>query len=122
MPYNEKYWVFQMQLPTVDSSEDALPPEEVRIRSVSTRVYEDRRRVRVSLELTPFQTPPDILVVIRDREGKELASTNIIGAMSTQIEFTIHLPGADTSSDCAIFVAVEYRERGRVHEVEKAFP
>ena len=111
-----------MQFPIVDSSEEALMPEKVRIRSVTTQMYEDHRRVKVSLEVTPFQIPPDIVVVIRDREGKELASTNIISAMRSQVEFTMHLPELDASSNCVLFVALVYQEQGRVHEVEKDFP
>ena len=111
-----------MQLPIVDSSEETLLLEEVRIRTVKTQMYDDHRRVRVSLEVTPFQIPPDIVVVIRDGDGKEMASTNIIGAVSRQVEFTMHLPEVDNSSNCVLYVAVEYHEQGRVHEVEKVFP
>lgn len=110
-----------MELPVVDPSEDALPPEEVRIRKVSFDVQADRRRVRISMELTPFQIPPDLAVVITDRDGIELASTNIIGAMNSRLSFTMHLPEMEPSSKCLFCAAVEYRQQGKVDEVEKSF-
>ncbi len=110
-----------MHLPIVDSSEEALPPDEVQIREVSINVFGDRRRTRVSIELTPFQIPPDVVVMITDRDGRELASANIIGLMNRKMVFTMHLPETDSSKSCFLHTAVEYQEQGRVHEVETAF-
>ncbi len=110
-----------MHLSTVDSSEEALPPDEVRIREVSITVYGDRRRAKVSIELTPFQIPPDAVVMITDRDGRELASANIIGLMNRMMVFTMHLPETDPYNTCILHTAVEYQKLGRVHEVEKAF-
>ncbi|MEJ2552127.1 MAG: hypothetical protein P8Z42_09010 [Anaerolineales bacterium] len=110
-----------MELPVDNPSEDALPPEEVRIRKVSFSVQADHRRVRISMELTPFRIPPDIAVVITDGDDVELASTNIIGAMNSRLTFTMHLPELTPSSRCLFRAAVDYREQGTVDEVEKAF-
>jgi hypothetical protein len=113
--------VIFMQLPIIDASEEGLPPEDVRIRKVAIDVFGDRRRARVSIELTPFQIPPDIAVMISDRDGQELASTNIIGLMNRKMTFTMHLPETDSSNSCLLHTAVEYQEQGRVHEVKTAF-
>lgn len=110
-----------MQESIVDSSEEALPPGEVRIRTVSIDVYEDRRRVRISIELTAFQIPPDIVVMITDGDGNEIASSNIIGAMNRKLSLTMHLPEMSTSSVCQLQIALEYRQQGRVDEIEKSF-
>jgi hypothetical protein len=110
-----------MQLPIIDSSKEGLPPDDVRIQAISVDVYNDRRRARVSIELTPFQIPPDIAVMISDRDGQELASTNIIGLMDHKMTFTMHLPETDSLNSCFLHTAVEYQEQGRVHEVETAF-
>jgi hypothetical protein len=110
-----------MELPVVNPSEEALPPEEVRIRTVSFAVQADRRRVRISMELTPFQSPPDVAVVITDDDGVELVSTNIIGATNSRLAFTMHLPELEPSGQCLFRAAVEYQEQGKVDEVVKAF-
>ncbi len=110
-----------MELPVVNPSEGDLPPEEVRIRTVSIDVQADRRRVRISIELTPFQSPPDLAVMITDRDRRELVSTNIIGAMNSKLSFTMHLPELRPSSDCMLHAAVEYQQQGRTDEMEKAF-
>jgi hypothetical protein len=113
--------VTAMELPVVNPSEDALPPEEIRIRKVSFDVQADRRRVRISMELTPFQIPPDVTVLITDADGIELASTNIIGAVNSRLAFTMHLPELEPSSKCLFHAAVEYRQQGKVDEVAKTF-
>lgn len=110
-----------MELPIVDSSEETLPPSELRIRKVSIDLYEDRRRVRISIELTAFRIPPDIVVMITDGDDNEIASSNIIGATNRKMSLTMHLPEMDSSSVCQLIVAVEYRQQGRVAEIRKRF-
>lgn len=68
-----------------------LPPEEVRILELSADPYPDGKRVRVNVELTPFQVRPHLDMVILDPSGAESASASIIEPMSWKQEFTSHL-------------------------------
>ncbi len=45
------------------------------------------------MEITPFQKRPYIEVTLRDAEGDEVASTNIVEPLSWKIEFTMHIRG-----------------------------
>jgi hypothetical protein len=68
-------------------------PEETRITSLSAEAWTDGRRVRVNLEITPFQKRPYIEVTLNDAEGNEAASASIVEPLSWKIEFTMHIRG-----------------------------
>ncbi len=68
-------------------------PEETRILALSAEPYPDRLRVRVNLEVTPFQTRPHIDVSLRDGAGSEVAATSFVEPMTWKLEFTLHVRG-----------------------------
>ncbi|MBK8781386.1 MAG: hypothetical protein IPO22_06200 [Anaerolineales bacterium] len=68
-------------------------PEETKIVTLSAQPYPDGRRLRVNLEVTPFQKRPYIEVTLHNADGDEVASTNIVEPMSWKLEFTMHLRG-----------------------------
>lgn len=68
-----------------------LPPEEVRIRSLTVDLYPDGSRLRVNLELTPFQKRPWLEATLLDEDGEEASSANIIEPLSWKLEFTLHV-------------------------------
>jgi hypothetical protein len=68
-------------------------PEETMITSLSAQPYPDGRRLRVNMEVTPFQKRPYIEVGLNDSNGDEVASTNIVEPMSWKLEFTMHIRG-----------------------------
>lgn len=82
-----------MDLQFVEPSEAPVPPEEVRIRDLSVQLLPDGRRVRLGLNITPFLEPPSIEAVIRDRHGDEITSATVIGAVTPEMEITLHLRG-----------------------------
>lgn len=77
-----------------DPSEVPLPPEEVRIRELRADPYPDGRRVRVYLEVDPFQRRPSAELAIVDSQDKVVASANIIESMTRKMEMTLHLRNA----------------------------
>ncbi len=68
-------------------------PEETKITSLSAETYPDGRRLRVNLEVTPFQKRPYIEVILNNAEGNEVASTSIVEPLSWKLEFTMHVRG-----------------------------
>jgi hypothetical protein len=68
-------------------------PEETSINSLSAQPYPDGRRLRVNIEITPFQKRPYIEVSLNNSNGDEVASTNIVEPMSWKLEFTMHIRG-----------------------------
>jgi hypothetical protein len=76
-----------------DPSEIPLPPNEVRIRALKADLWPDGRRVKVFMELDPFQKRPNAVLTIVDPEGQEIASADIIETMTRKIELNLHLRG-----------------------------
>ena len=70
-----------------------MTPEETRITSLTAKPYPDGYRLRVNIEITPFQKRPHIEVALSDADGREVASSSIIEPMSWKIEFTMHIRG-----------------------------
>jgi hypothetical protein len=68
-------------------------PEETKISSLTAQSYPDGYRVRVNIEVTPFQKRPYIEVLLADSNGAEVASTSIVEPMSWKLEFTMHIRG-----------------------------
>ena len=70
-----------------------MTPEETHITALTAEPYPDGRRLRVNLEITPFQTRPYIEVTLNNSEGEEVASASVVEPMSWKLEFTMHLRG-----------------------------
>jgi len=70
-----------------------MTPEETRITSLSAEPYPDGYRLRVNIEVTPFQKRPYIEVTLNDADGEEVASSSIVEPLSWKLEFTMHIRG-----------------------------
>lgn len=70
-----------------------MTPEETRITSLAAEPYPDGRRLRVNIEMTPFQKRPHLEVTLSDASGEEIASSSIIEPLGWKIEFTMHIRG-----------------------------
>ena len=68
-------------------------PEETRITSLTAAPYPDGYRLRVNIEITPFQQRPHLEVVLKDANHEEIASSSIIEPLGWKIEFTMHIRG-----------------------------
>lgn len=92
-----------------DPDEVRLPPEEVRLKKVEVIPKADGGRVKIRLELTPFQKRPNISVMITAQSGKEVANTTILETMLTQLEITMHLRGRETGDHFVVETIVYYQ-------------
>jgi hypothetical protein len=70
-----------------------MTPEETRITSLVAEPYPDGYRLRVNIEITPFQKRPYIEVTLNDAEGEEVASSSIVEPLSWKLELTLHIRG-----------------------------
>jgi hypothetical protein len=75
----------------LDPNVERLPPEATRLLDLRAEPYPDGRRVRVGLELTPFQKRPDIELTLTDPDGQPAASASVIEPMGWRLELTLHL-------------------------------
>ena len=99
-----------------DPTDIPLPPGEVRIRQFQAEPWPDGRRVRVTLELTPFLKRPNGEIRITDSQGAEAANISIIETMEPKMEFTMHLRGDELhgpyTASARIFYLEEPEEAG----------
>lgn len=66
-------------------------PEETKILSLTAEPYEDGRRVRVNIEMSPFEKRPHLEFVLTDTENKEISSASFVEPMAWKLEFTMHV-------------------------------
>jgi hypothetical protein len=74
-----------------DPSEVPLPPAEVRIRLLQVNPWPDGKRLRLTLEVDPFQKRPNVDLTLFDSQGRELSSAFIIESMTRKMELVMHL-------------------------------
>lgn len=102
-----------------DPSDIPLPPNEVRIRRLAADPYPDGRRVRVTLELTPFLRRPNGEISIINASGNEVASLSIIETIDPKMEMTVHLRGQETHGDYRVEARIFYLEEPEGQPEEK---
>jgi hypothetical protein len=75
-----------------DPTEVPLPPDEVRIREMAIIDQISDDRVKIFIEIDPFQQRPNIDVKILSRRDKlEVSAASIISTMTRKVELTLHL-------------------------------
>ena len=102
-----------------DPSDLPRSPNEVKIRELEFESYPDGRRLRVYLELTPFQDPPDLRMEVLDQAGEQVADLDIIETHQNKLGLTVHLRGPEPKGQYTVKVGVRYEELGQVHQVER---
>jgi len=108
-----------LDLNLVDPSEIPVPPEDVRIRRLDFTPLGDGKRLKVEIDLTPFQQPPSLHIVVEDSLGAEVASTSIIEAMAPRMSFTLHLRQTDPAGIYRAQCTVEYIDGPKADEREQ---
>jgi len=93
-----------------DSDQVPLPPKDVRIREFRANPLPDGRRVRVYLEVTPFQKRPSGEVAVKDSSGNRVATVNIIETIDPKMELTIHLRIPETVGEYIVSAILFYLE------------
>lgn len=72
-----------------DPSEIPLPPSEIRIRELRVIPGPEMDRVRVYVEVDPFQKRPNLDFSIINQQGEEIIATSIIESMARKMEFNM---------------------------------
>jgi hypothetical protein len=99
-----------MDLFLQDPNEIPLPPNEVRIRELRIDPFPDHRRIRISLQITPFQTRPNIDILITNENEEESGSLTIIESIDPKMEFTVHLKDVEPSGKYIMSSQIYYYE------------
>lgn len=100
-----------------DPREIPLPPDEVRIKDIKVHPTKDGSRVKVTLEIDPFQKRPNLDLIILDQEGNIMANTSIIESIQQNMELTLHLKKSATGHEYTLkAVLFYYQEPNRKND------
>lgn len=101
-----------------DPSEVPLPPEEVRIRALHAMPWQDGRRVKIYLEIDPFQKRPNAQVQILDSSGDVIAEVSLIETITRKMEFNMHLRSAVAAGDFQVHAVLYYHQPNQTGETD----
>lgn len=93
-----------------DPSAVPLPPDEVKIVELRAESWPDKKRVKVTLEITPFLKRPNGEISLIDAKGNQVSIVNIIESIETKMEITLHLRGVDPEGDFLVSASIYYTE------------
>lgn len=101
------------EIPLYEEGEEipaARPRAEVRFTDIAIRPYTDGRRMRLHFGLTPFLERPSVEATITNAAGAGVAAMDLIEAMDTDFDFTLHLRGPEPSGPHTLHLLLFYRE------------
>ena len=107
-----------MDIEFVDPDEIPLTPEEVRFLGVVAEPFSDNRRIRLTINLTPFQQPPEIEIFALNPAGERVTEATIIGAPNKQMSLTMHLRGDVVEGVYQFHFSLGYQDIGIVDRSE----
>jgi hypothetical protein len=89
-------------------SEAPQPRDRVKVEKLEAKPYPDGWRVRVILDLTPFQERPSLELRVRSAEGQVVSELSVIETMIWHMEFTVHIRGISSPVGDYVAQAVLY--------------
>src|SRR5258706_8765394 len=69
------------------------PRDQIKIERLEAHPYPDGWRVKVILDVTPFQERPSLEIYVRSTEGRLVSELTVIETMIRHLEFTVHIRG-----------------------------
>lgn len=110
-----------MDLQFFDSEEIPVPREEVRLRGLVVRPFADGRRVRVEVEVTPFQERPNLELALLDPAGETISRSTIIQADSPRLAVTMHLRAEPAEGEYRVRGSLSYESASPQDSREESF-
>ncbi len=113
-----------MEIEFLDPAEAPLPPDQMSFRSVEVEPHSDGRRLKVSLQVAPFQVKPSIDLTVTNEQGMVVASSSIVEATETKMSVTLHLRDRSAELRHRLTARLVYPDRDPVDErvLEFALP
>jgi hypothetical protein len=94
------------------------PPAEVHLLDMRANPAPDGKRLRVALDLTPFQQRPLIELILTDSSGNNVASASIIEPVGWKLELTMHIrKTGPTYGKYNLSASLSYPELGEVDRI-----
>ena len=81
-----------------DPNVEQMAPADTRLLNLIAEPYPDGKRLRVVVDLTPFQQKPYLALTLTNTVGEVISSSSVIEPVAYQLEFTLHIRKPDTFS------------------------
>jgi hypothetical protein len=100
----------------IDPNIERMLPADTRLLNMHAESYANGKRVKVSLDITPFQQKPYLDLSMTDYLGKVLAATSIVEPVSWNLELNLHIRNSSISNSgiCKLSAILSYPELGEV--------
>ena len=72
------------------------PNDKIKIEALTAAPYPDGWRVKITLDLTPFQERPNLEIRVRSQAGRVVSEMSVIETMIRHLEFTVHIRGVES--------------------------
>lgn len=95
-----------------DDNLERTSPEETEILSLNAEPYEDGRRVRVNIEMSPFEKRPHLEVTLTDSHGQILSTASFVEPMAWKLEFTLHIRTQPKDEELTLETRLFYPDDG----------
>lgn len=92
------------------------PRGEVRFKQLGLYVHEDRRRVAVGFDITPFDERPCIDVFVVNSDGVPAGSMHIVDIMESNFTLTMHLRDEKPTDEYQVTAVLYYATPDTVPE------
>lgn len=102
-------------------SENALPPQQVHIIRCTVTPWPDGKRVKVNLELSPFQQPPNVTLVLHDQNINEISRVLLVETQVTNLSFTMHIRHPTVQGNYSLTASISYPEMGEFNHLTISF-
>ena len=98
-----------------DPNIERLLPSQTRLLDLRAEPDPDGKRLRVALDLTPFQQRPYIELSLTDLTGNEAASASIVEPVGWKLELTLHIrKTGPTAGKYTLTASLSYPELGEI--------
>ena len=91
------------------------PPAEIQLLDLRTNSDPDGKRLRVALDLIPFQQRPIIELDLKDSAGNGVASASIIEPVGWKLALTMHIrKTGPANGKYSLTASLSYPEMGEI--------
>jgi len=95
-----------------DDNLERTSPEETEIKSLTAEPYQDGRRVRVNIEMSPFEKRPNLEAILTDSSGQILSTASFVEPMAWKLEFTLHIRSQPVDGELTLETRLFYPDDG----------
>jgi len=98
------------------------PQKKIKIERLEAQPYPDGWRVRVTIEVTPFQVRPNLEIRVQSSDGRSVAELSVIETMHHHMEFTVHVRGVTSPAGQYVAEVKLYYDDPTAPQDQQAFP